>query len=41
MLNIYNNYNYYKERALRGRKFIEEKYNIDTLTDFLKNKFKK
>jgi hypothetical protein len=41
MLNIYNNYEYYLEKSIDGKNFIDDKYDINKLSKFLKNKFKK
>ena len=41
MLNIYNNYEYYLEKSIGGKNFIDDKYDINKLSKFLKNKFKK
>ena len=41
MLDIYNNYDHYEKKTIKGKKFIDDNYHIDKLSIFLKNKFKK
>jgi glycosyltransferase involved in cell wall biosynthesis len=41
MLDIYNNYNFYKMKAQKGKDYIDEKFNLEKLANFLQKKFNK
>lgn len=37
MLDIYNDYDYYKSKTIKGKEFIDSKFNIDNISKFLKD----
>jgi hypothetical protein len=40
LLKVYENYDYYRDRILENKKYMEKKYNLLELSEFVNNKIK-